>query len=669
MIVGKIIGKTTTNKFEFSVEQDVKKFEYCQVYHKDYGYVLCQVMELERTTEALIAKCTIIGYKDENNNTKQIRSPFDVNTEVLKADEDFIKSIIVGKENTSQSAYIGRLEGTDIDIFIELNKLLTKHVAVLAKSGSGKSYTVGVLLEEILERNIPLVVIDPHGEYSDLKRPNKNEEDISRLSALELKPKSYNKKITAYGDSEIDEQLKPLKLNDKLQTQELIDLLPTKLTNNQMSLLYSTIKNIEEISFESLIHSLEATDSNLKWNLISSIEYLKALNLFSSFPTSYNEIVQPGKGSIINLKGMDPEVQQIIVYKLVKDLFQERKKGSIPPFFLAIEEAHNFVPEKGFSDAKSSKIIKNIASEGRKFGLGLCVVSQRPAIVQKTVLSQCTTQIIMKITNPNDLKAVSSSVEGITTETEEELRNLPIGTSLVTGVVDKPLIVNIRPRKSQHGGESVDILQQNDEEIQEDFVEDVKEFKEQNIMPLIVPNITKEDIRLMTGNENIKTIIIPCVLFKCKNRTIEYNLLMDMNSGKIIYDISDTMPKGAFLPELENLSKKELRLLETAYNLKTFNLTDLLYKSGLSLDSKHDLKELVKKGYIEKLDEEQFRISENYIFSNPARYGFHGKIEYKSIKYDQKIEKNKRLDVIKAKVAKFTNIIDNKECYLINYES
>ncbi|MFW6013987.1 MAG: ATP-binding protein [Nanoarchaeota archaeon] len=668
MIVGRIIGKTTTNRFEFSVEHDVKKFDYCQVYHKDYGYVLCQVMELERTSEALIGKSVILGYKDENNNTKQIRNPFDVNTEVLKADEGFIKSIIVGKENTSQSAFIGRLEGTEIDIFIELNKLLTKHVAVLAKSGSGKSYTVGVLLEEIIERNIPLVVIDPHGEYSELKKPNNNEEDLNRLNMLNLKPKAYNKKITEYGDPEIDEQLRPLKLNDKLQTQELIDLLPTKLTNNQQALLYSTIKNIEEISFESLIHALEATESNLKWNLISSIEYLKALNLFSSFPTSYNEIVQPGKGSIINLKGMDPEVQQIIVYKLVKDLFQERKRGSIPPFFLAIEEAHNFVPEKGFSDAKSSKVIKNIASEGRKFGLGLCVVSQRPAIVQKTVLSQCTTQMIMKITNPNDLKAVSSSVEGITSETEDELKNLPIGTSLVTGVVDKPLIVNIRPRKSLHGGESVDILQKNEEE-EEDFVEDIKEFKEQNIMPLIVPNITKEDVRLMTGNENIKTTLIPCVLFKCKNRTIEYNLLMDMKNGRIIYDISDTNLKGAFLPELEDLSKKELKLLETAYNLKTFNLTDLLYKSGLSLDSKNDLKELVKKGYIEQLEQEQFRISESYIFSNPARYGFHGKIEYKSINYDKRDEKNKRLDVMKAKVAKFTNIIDNKECYLVHYES
>ncbi len=665
MIIGRIIGKITTNRFEFSVEHDVRKFDYCQVYHKDYGYVLCQIMELERTSEAQIAKCSVIGYKDKNSNTKQIRSPFDVNTEVLKAEEDFIKSIIIGSDGTAQSAFVGKLEGTDLDIYIELNKLLTKHVAVLAKSGSGKSYTVGVLLEEIMERNVPLVVIDPHGEYSSLKKANTNEKDAKKLKSLELKPKAYNKKVVEYGDPFIDEHLKPLKLNDNLLTQELIDLLPTKLTNNQLALLYSTIKNMEEINFDNLIYNLELADNNLKWNIISSIEYLKSLNLFSSFSTSYNEIVQPGRGSIINLKGLDPEVQQIIVYKLVKDLFQERKKGNVPPFFLVVEEAHNFVPEKGFSDAKCSKIIKNIASEGRKFGLGLCVVSQRPAIVQKTVLSQCTTQIIMKITNPNDLKAISSSVEGITSETEDELKNLPIGTSLITGVVDKPLLVNIRPRKSEHGGEAVDILAQEED----DFMEDLKEFKDQKMLPVILPNLTLDDIKMMTGSENIKKVLIPCILFKCKNRTVEYNLLVEMNKGRIILDFEDVDIKGAYLPELENLTRTQLKLLETAFNLKEFNLTDLLHKSGLSFDAKEDLKDLLDKGYVIQKDNEYFSISSEYIFSNPAKHSFHGKIDYKNVNYDETLEKNKRLDVMKAKVGKFTNVVDNRECYLLHYES
>jgi len=63
---------------------------------------------------------------------------------------------------------------------------------------------------------------------------------------------------------------------------------------------------------------------------------------------------------------------------------------------MVIEEAHNYCPERNFGEKKSSKILRTIASEGRKFGLGLCVVSQRPARLDKSVLSQCSTQIIMK---------------------------------------------------------------------------------------------------------------------------------------------------------------------------------------------------------------------------------------------------------------------------------
>ena len=81
-------------------------------------------------------------------------------------------------------------------------------------------------------------------------------------------------------------------------------------------------------------------------------------SFFSENFTNYNELIQSGKCSVINLKGFSPEIQQIIVYKLMKDLFEERKNGKIPPFFAVIEEAHNFMPERVFGDAKSTKILR-----------------------------------------------------------------------------------------------------------------------------------------------------------------------------------------------------------------------------------------------------------------------------------------------------------------------
>jgi len=101
-----------------------------------------------------------------------------------------------------------------------------------------------------------------------------------------------------------------------------------------------------------------------------------------------------------------------------------------------------------------------LASEGRKFGLGLAIITQRAAKVDKNVLSQCNTQVILKVTNPNDLKAIIASVEGLTTSMAEEISRLPIGVAIMTGGgLEMPLMVEVRPRETRHGGESVKVIE------------------------------------------------------------------------------------------------------------------------------------------------------------------------------------------------------------------
>jgi DNA helicase HerA-like ATPase len=125
---------------------------------------------------------------------------------------------------------------------------------------------------------------------------------------------------------------------------------------------------------------------------------------------------------------------------------------------VVVEEAHNFCPEKGFMKTTSSDILRAIASEGRKFGLGLLIISQRPAKVDKNVLSQCNTQIIMRVTNPNDIRAITKSLAGIRSELEEEIKRLPPGIAVfVSPDIPRAVMVQVRARKSKHGGASRDI--------------------------------------------------------------------------------------------------------------------------------------------------------------------------------------------------------------------
>ena len=251
MMLGRIIGKTSTRKFIFEVENalDAKKFDYVQVLHNDNSisaepfFVLSQILEVERDSQRTTAHCSIIGFKVDTR-IQQLRSPLEPGTEVLKAEDELIRDII--KLDKGVGAYIGKLSCKNIDVHLDLNKLITKHCSVLAKSGSGKSYTVGVILEEILERGVPLLIIDPHGEYNSLKFPNDSDSDKKLFEKFGVESKSFIKQIQEFGDSQINPALKPIKLSERFDTQELIHLFPSRLNPNQTACLYATIKNMEE---------------------------------------------------------------------------------------------------------------------------------------------------------------------------------------------------------------------------------------------------------------------------------------------------------------------------------------------------------------------------------------------------------------------------------------
>ncbi|MFN3383657.1 MAG: ATP-binding protein, partial [Archaeoglobaceae archaeon] len=141
--------------------------------------------------------------------------------------------------------------------------------------------------------------------------------------------------------------------------------------------------------------------------------------------------------------------QTLIVSRIVSKLFELRKRGEVEPGMIVVEEAHNFIPER--EKVVSTNALRAVASEGRKFGLGLMVISQRPARVDKNVISQCNTQIIMRVTNPNDLNAIKKGIEGITSEMIEEIKRLSPGYAIVVSPeIDTPIVVRIRVRKSSH---------------------------------------------------------------------------------------------------------------------------------------------------------------------------------------------------------------------------
>ena len=481
--IGITYGDIGTSRLKCNVTAMVDEGEYVKLYHEETGWVLGRVQKVERITDLSLQKAyeissgknvdiqemvsadiIIIGYRDDMGMLRNPRTPFSAGSILYMADDDFIRETLGLDTLERTGAYIGKIMGHDIMVYLDINNLVQKHVSILAKTGSGKSYLTGVLIEELLKHDVTTVIIDPHGEYSSLKKAAKKSE---RHTEFGISPKGYADKIKVLTPDPNVNKGEPLRFTLSAMTpRDLLNFTTLKSSTRTYLMTLRRAMDTLKISkgnhytLKDLIRMLENSEEEnpVVGSLINELEYLESIGIFAARGTRIDEIVQKGRSSIINLKGVDSDIQELVVQRIASALFEMRKKNKIPPLFLVVEEAHNYVPQQG--QVMSSKIMRTIASEGRKFGLGLCIISQRAAKIDKNVLSQCNTQIILKVTNPNDLKAISNSVEGIDTHTIDEIQRLPPGVALVMGgSLPLPIFVEIRPRVTVHGGESVKVIE------------------------------------------------------------------------------------------------------------------------------------------------------------------------------------------------------------------
>jgi uncharacterized protein len=476
--VGRIFGDVGLGQFSLSLARPVERGDYLAVEDELHGRVLCQLDDLKRKSdldleragqlqptdegtvhENLLGEARIIGYRDDQGVVKLPTMPFRPGAHVFRAEEPLIAEVLGLKHRPNTGAYVGLLRNHQLRVELDINQLVQRHVSVLAKTGGGKSYLLGVLIEELLRHKVTCVIIDPHGEYGSLRSPAEKPGG-PRFS---VQPQGFARQIHEYSpDVSLNPAAKPLTFS--LRNTDPRDLLVFMgLTNVKTFLgpLKQIIENVSATNPEYTVHDLvraaEQGEGAVAETLHERLEYVDQTKLLGPVGTSLNDLVQKGDATLVNLRGVAPDVQELVVARLATTLFENRKKEKIPPLFLVIEEAHNFAPQQG--TATCSRILKNIASEGRKFGLGLCAVTQRAARIDKSVLSQCNTQLILQVTNPLDLRAIAQSIEGLTAGMTEMIQSLPVGTALVTGGgYHTPLFCEVRPRATRHGGESVQIV-------------------------------------------------------------------------------------------------------------------------------------------------------------------------------------------------------------------
>ena len=155
---------------------------------------------------------------------------------------------------------------------------------------------------------------------------------------------------------------------------------------------------------------------------------------------------------VLEMNGVDDEVVELVSSVLARMVFQHLRKADPRnkfPVHLVLEEAHRYIaerPSRYLIDA--SRIFERIAKEGRKYGMFLCVASQRPSELSKTVLSQCANFVVHRIQNPDDLAHIRQMTPFISDAVLKRLPSLPKQHALVFGTaVNLPTTFRVREAK------------------------------------------------------------------------------------------------------------------------------------------------------------------------------------------------------------------------------
>ena len=471
MVVGICIGETSLSEVTFISDKMPKVGEYVTMEY-DGKKVLGMIENLIRGNDALnvdindfkaIQKISKIGVEDNyirgkvkilgdvNDNLKLPRTPALPGTEIKLANQEILKEIFKVKHPIRLGTLVNQ---SDVEVNVEANPILSRHLAILAMTGAGKSNTVSVLIDQLLGYDVPVFVFDMHGEYVGAEFPN-GEVNVIRpkINPTYMSFNEIKRLVNIPSNGYIQERhfRRAFKEAKKLLSEG------TAHTNNFLQIIYDILDrdSQEEGSDKQIVDVMNKIDDSMD----------KYSNLFDKNIGNILTNIKVGHANVLDLSQSDESVANVLVSHIMRNSLQKRKNAihgkdtdtlDFPVFFI-LEEAHILAPNKRDSDSK--RWIQRVAREGRKFGLGLCLVSQSPKTVDHDALSQMNNMIILRLVEPEDQRHVQSASESLSQDLINQLPSLNVGEAIVLGLMSRvPTLVKIDEFKGRRHGDDMDII-------------------------------------------------------------------------------------------------------------------------------------------------------------------------------------------------------------------
>jgi len=367
---------------------------------------------------------------------------------------------------------VGKLSSFDsIDVYLDASNFFGRHAAILGQTGAGKSWTVTSLIQSALRfmPNAHIIIMDLHGEYGDKKTDTFASSPfpaskVRCMDALELEMPYW---LLTYSDL-AELFISPDDTHASVQLAFLRGALSElRIESNRNSNLgHITVDSPVYFSLEELrekfIEANEETDDfgRSKGPLFGKFDQL-LVRLHSMMNDSrYDFMLNPkirtsteslvdlmrdfvGLGdpkanvTVLNLSAVPYDVAPTVTALIGRLAFEFNfwnPKCLEFPIWLVCEEAQQYIPRGTDSRYKEARrTMEHISKAGRKYGVGLCIVSQRPAEVSETVLAQCGTFLCLRISNPDDQEYLRDMVPDAARGTFASLTSLSRGEVVAMG--------------------------------------------------------------------------------------------------------------------------------------------------------------------------------------------------------------------------------------------
>ncbi len=404
---------------------------------------------------------------------------------------------------TENSLEVGRYTIDDsAKAFLDGNKLFQRHASLLGSTGSGKSWAVASILEQAAKLpSANLIVFDLHGEYRELtyarhlRIPGPEElgkEDptllflpywllnAEELQALFIDSSEFSahNQVMVFQDSVVErkkETLESLEKHDVLAAFTLDSPVPFSLAaviaeiNNRNEEMVEGAKSPKQGpffgKFSRLLLRLNSKVDDKRYGFL--FQAPKAEHEYEAMAAMMVRLMDystPGAQiKVIDFSEVPADILPIIVGLVARVVYQVQfwtDRARRRPFSFVCDEAHLYLPKKEGRNPVEQRAIETfekIAKEGRKYGVSLLIVSQRPSDVSSTILSQCNNVISLRLTNGEDQATVKRLMPESLGGMMDCLPNLDIGEALVVGdAVLLPSRIRLYPPNEKPLSETID---------------------------------------------------------------------------------------------------------------------------------------------------------------------------------------------------------------------